>query len=105
MDELKSVLATLSGKDMLVMERSALPDVKALHPRGQERFSESDPGQRMEETLHQNALVTTLRNRLTAPSDDDCDDDNTIRRPTPDEVNGKKWKKDRRKRGMTRKTW
>ena len=90
MDELKRVLATLAGKEMLTVERAELPDVRSLHPRGQERFSEKDPGQRLEETLHQNALVTTLRERLTATPDEDEEDDDTIRRPTPDEVNGKK---------------
>ena len=89
MDELKSVLASLTGKEVLTVERAALPDVKSLHPRGQERFNESDAGQRFEETLHQNVLVTTLRKRLTAASDDDCEDDPTVRRPTPDELNGK----------------
>jgi hypothetical protein len=90
MDELKSVLATLAGKELVVMERTLLPDVKSLHPRGQGRFNETDPGQRFEEALHQNALVTTLRKRLTAAADDNDEDDDTIRRPTPDEVNGKK---------------
>ena len=88
MDELRSVLASLAGQEALAVQRMAVPDVKSLHPRGHERFSETDPGQRIEETLHQNALVTALRNRLTADDDDDNDDD-TIRRPTPDELNGK----------------
>jgi DNA primase catalytic subunit len=90
MDELKRVLSSLAGKEVQTVERIALPDVRSLHPRGQERFSETDSSQRMEETLHQNALVTTLRKRLIAAADDDVEDDDSIRRPTPDEVNGKK---------------
>ena len=90
MDELKSVLATLAGKELVTLQRTAMPDVKSLHPRGAERFDETDPGQRLEETLHQNALVTTLRKRLTAPTDEDCVDDDSIRRPTSDELNAKK---------------
>ena len=90
MDELKSVLASLAGKELVTTERAGLPDVKSLHPLGPERFNQSDPAQRFEDALHQNALVTTLRKRLTSPSDEDCEDDMTIRRPTPDELNGKK---------------
>ena len=90
MDELKHVLASLAGQEALTVERTTLPDIKSLHPRGQERFDEQDPGQRFEEALHQNALVTTLRKRLIAAADDDDCDDPTVRRPTPDELNGKK---------------
>ncbi|MGD0752106.1 MAG: hypothetical protein ABSA23_11930 [Anaerolineales bacterium] len=90
MDELKRVLSTLAGREVLTVERTALPDVRSLHPRGQERFLETDSGQRLEETLHQNALVTTLRKRLTAAVDEEDGEDDTIRRPTPDEVNGRK---------------
>jgi hypothetical protein len=90
MDELKSVLASLSGKEWVAVERTELPDVKLLHPRGQERFSENDPCQQLEENLHQNALVTTLRKRLTPASDCDDEDDEAFHRPTPDELNGKK---------------
>ena len=90
MDELKSVVASLAGKELVTVERAELPDVRSLHPRGSERFNEPDPAQRFEENLHQNALVTTLRKRLIAPTDEDCEDDETIRRPTSDELNGKK---------------
>jgi hypothetical protein len=89
MDELKRVLASLAGKELVAVERTSLPDVKSLHPRGPERFDNTDPGQRLEETLHQNALVTALRKRLVAPTDEDCVDDLSIRRPTSDELNGK----------------
>ena len=90
MDELKSVLASLAGKELVSVGRAELPDVRLLHPRGSERFNESDPAQRFEDNLHQNALVTALRKRLTAPSDEDCVDDDTIRRPSSDELIGKK---------------
>jgi hypothetical protein len=90
MDELKSVLASLAGKEPVVVQRAELPDVRSMHPRGQERFNETDPCQRVEDNLHQNALVTTLRKRLSPAAGEDCDDDEDFRRPTPDELNGKK---------------
>jgi hypothetical protein len=90
MDELKSVLATLTGKELAAVERASLPDVKSLHPRGQERFNQTNPCQDIEETLHQNVLVTTLRKRLTAGGDCPGDDDDSFQRPTPDELNRKK---------------
>jgi hypothetical protein len=82
MDELKRVLGTLTGKEAPPVERAELPDVRSLHPRGQERFSEADLNQRLEENLHHNALVTTIRKRLTSAVDDCGEQDDTIRRPT-----------------------
>ena len=43
MDELKSVVASLAGKELVTVERAELPDVRSLHPRGSERFNEPDP--------------------------------------------------------------
>ena len=81
MDELKRVLGTMTGKEAPMVERAALPDVRSLHPRGQERFSEADLNQRLEENLHHNALVTTIRKRLTSAADDCGEQDDAIRRP------------------------
>jgi len=67
MDELKSVLASLAGKELVPLERAAMPGCQSLQPARAERFSETDPAQHFEESLHQNALVTTLRKRLTVP--------------------------------------
>ena len=82
MDELKRVLATLTGDEVVAVERAKLPDVKSLHPRGEERFAKADLDQRWQANLHHNALVSTIRKGLSAPVDDEQD---TIRRP-PDKV-------------------
>ena len=82
MDELKRVLGTLTGQEAPTVERAELPDVRSLHPRGQERFSEADLNQRLEENLHHNALVTTIRKRLTSAADDCGEQDDAIRRLT-----------------------
>ena len=70
MTELKRVLATLTGQEMPVVEPVKLPDVKSLHPRGDERFAETDLSQRWQASLHHNALVSTIRKDLTTPTDD-----------------------------------
>jgi hypothetical protein len=88
MAELKCLLASVTGTEVIEKAPVELPDAKSLHPRGQERFTQDDLNQRMEESLHQNVLISTIRKGLGAP-EEDCDDDG-IRRPTPDEVNGKK---------------
>ena len=82
MDELKRVLGTLTGQEAPAVERAELPDVRSLHPRGQERFSEADLNQRLEENLHHNALVTTIRKHLTSAADDCGEQDDGIRRLT-----------------------
>ena len=82
MDELKRVLGTMTGKEAPTVERAELPDVRSLHPRGQERFSEADMNQRLKENLHHNALVTTIRKRLTSAADDCGEQDDAIRRLT-----------------------
>jgi hypothetical protein len=67
MDELKQVLATLAGKEVVAAEKAAVPDVKSLHPRGEERFEEADLSQRWQANLHHNALVSTVRKGHSAP--------------------------------------
>ena len=69
MSELKRVLATLAGQEMVAAEQTELPDMKALHPRGEERFDEADLSQRWEANLHHNTLVSTIRKGLAAPVD------------------------------------
>jgi hypothetical protein len=71
MAELKSVLATLAGKEVVAVERAELPDIKSLHPRGEERFAEADLSQRWQANLHHNALVSEIRKGLSAPLDDE----------------------------------
>jgi hypothetical protein len=82
MAELKRVLAALAGKEVAEVERAQLPDVKSLHPRGKARFAEADLSRRWQANLHHNAFVSTIRKGLSAPVEDEQD---PIRRPTPDE--------------------
>lgn len=62
--ELKQVLATLAGKELMPVRQSELPDMQSLHPRGQERFAEGDSGRRWQESVHYNALTSTIRKSL-----------------------------------------
>jgi hypothetical protein len=71
MAELKRVLATLAGKEIVTMERAELPDVKSLHPRGEQRFAETDVDQRWQANVHENALVSTIRKEFSAPADNE----------------------------------
>ena len=91
MDELKSVLASLAGKELVAggTDRPCRMSSRCTRV-GRSVLTTADPGQRLEETLHQNALVTALRKRLTAPTDEDCVDDLSIRRPTSEELNARK---------------
>jgi hypothetical protein len=73
MAELKRVVATLAGMEVNAVEREKLPDIKSLHPRGEERFAETDLSQRFQANLHHNALVSTIRKGLTTPADEDKD--------------------------------
>jgi hypothetical protein len=69
MAELQQVLATLTGKEVVVVEQAELPDLRSLHPRGYERFSEADLSQRWQAGVHHNALLATIREGLAAPAD------------------------------------
>jgi hypothetical protein len=71
MQELKSVLAALTGKEIAATEQTELPDLKSLHPRGKERFAEADTSQRLDTKLHHNALVSTIRKGLTSSAEDE----------------------------------
>jgi hypothetical protein len=66
--ELKRVLAMLSGQPYTPAAVEPAPDLRALHPRGDERFAEDDLAQRWEESVHHNSLVSTLREKLTPAS-------------------------------------
>jgi hypothetical protein len=69
--ELKRVLAALTGNEIPETEHKDCPDVKALHPRGSDRFLESEVAQRIDASLHQNELVTTIRKDFDDSDDDD----------------------------------
>jgi hypothetical protein len=56
---------------VVVVERAKLPDMRSLHPRGYERFSEADLSQRWQASVHHNALVSTIREGLPAPAEEE----------------------------------
>lgn len=66
MSELKCVLATLAGKEVVKTEPAELPDIKSMHPRGKARFTEADVDQRLEENVYNNELVSTIRKGFSA---------------------------------------
>jgi hypothetical protein len=70
MAELKQMLALLAGKEIVPLEQAELPDARSLHPRGEQRYSESDLSRRWQANVHENALVSTLRKGY-SPSDDE----------------------------------
>jgi len=69
--ELQQVLATLTGKEVVVVEQAKLPDMRSLPPRGYERFSEADLSRRWQAGVHHNALLATIRKSLPAPADEE----------------------------------
>ena len=71
MAELKSVMATLAGKEITEVERVELPDVKSLHPRGRQRFAEADLNRRWQANLHHNTFISTIRKGLTSPMEEE----------------------------------
>lgn len=75
MAELRRVMAALAGKEVTEVEQAELPDAMSLHPRGKERFEESDLDRRWQANLHHNAFVSTIRKGLSAPEPDEQDPD------------------------------
>jgi hypothetical protein len=68
-------MAALAGKEVTEAVREELPDVMSLHPRGKERFEESDLDRRWQANLHHNAFVSTIRKGLTTPASEEQDPD------------------------------
>jgi hypothetical protein len=64
MEELKQLITTLTGKKYVASKQTECQELKAIHPRGVERFSEENVSQRLESSLHQNELVTVIRKDL-----------------------------------------
>lgn len=60
-DELKKIIAQLAGKEFSPAEAQVMPDLRDLHPRGDDRFAADDLAQRWQGKLHHNVLVSTLR--------------------------------------------
>ena len=62
--ELKQLLSVMSGNVYEAKERLPMPDLYAMHPRGQERFQVDDHDKRMQNQLHHNQMVTSVRETL-----------------------------------------
>jgi hypothetical protein len=62
--ELKQLIASLSGNDYVPAEQKPPVDLYAMHPRGSERFQEDDHRKRFQKNLHHNSMVTTVRGTL-----------------------------------------
>ncbi len=63
-EDLKKLVATLSGQSYESETLAPVQDLKELHPRGSQRFAEGEPHQRFDEQLPHNVLVTTVRDSL-----------------------------------------
>ena len=69
--ELKQILSTMSGKGIEPNEQQPVPDLYAMHPRGQERYKANDHFDRMQKQLHHNHMVSSVRESINQrPSDD-----------------------------------
>jgi hypothetical protein len=68
--ELKQLLAAISGKPYKPADRQPVPNLKQLHPRGDERFQEGDLEKRWHKHMHHNPLVSALREDLTPHTDE-----------------------------------
>lgn len=62
--ELKQLIATLTGTTFEREEQPVVVDLYALHPRGSERFAADDPQNRLQKHLHHNRLVTKIRDQM-----------------------------------------
>lgn len=69
MTELRQILAAMAGKEPGAAKETKLPDAMSLHPRGEDRFAQTDIDERWQANLHHNALVSTLREKLGANID------------------------------------
>jgi hypothetical protein len=63
-EKLKSVLSLLAGQPYTPEVQEPAIDLRTLHPRGDDRFAEADTAQRLQQNLHHNELVTTIRKDL-----------------------------------------
>ena len=63
-------MAALGGRPYEPPAPQPIPDLRDLHPRGDERFQEDDLEKRWQEQMHHNPLVSTLREDLTPHSDE-----------------------------------
>jgi ribosomal protein L29 len=63
-DELKKIMAQIAGRELSITASPAMPDLRDLHPRGDERFADDDISRRWRDKLHHNVLVSTIRTNL-----------------------------------------
>ena len=63
-DELKKLIAQLAGQEFSPSTPSDVPDLKNLHPRGDDRFADDDLLRRWDGKLHHNELVSAIRSNL-----------------------------------------
>ena len=69
-DELKRIMAQVAGKELSLTASQAMPDLRDLHPRGDDRFADDDISRRLRDNLHHNVLVSTIRTNLQPDADD-----------------------------------
>jgi hypothetical protein len=69
-EDLKQLMAALSGKPYEPAALQPLPDLRDLHPRGDDRFQEDDLQKRWQEQMHHNPLVSTVREDLIPRTDE-----------------------------------
>jgi len=69
-EEMKQLMAALSGRPYEPLAPQAVPDLRELHPRGDERFQEDDLEKRWQEQMHHNPLLSTVRADLTPHTDE-----------------------------------
>jgi hypothetical protein len=63
-DDLKQMIASMSGQSYTHRETEPVPNLHTTHPRGKDRYSPSYLLTRYQEHLHQNDLVNALRQDL-----------------------------------------
>jgi hypothetical protein len=67
-DALKQMIAEMMNQPYTAREYKPTPDLHALHPRGEDRFSQKDLHNRYQENLYQSDLAETLREDFTPES-------------------------------------
>ena len=67
-DSLKQMMAVMMDQPYIPRDSKPTPDLHALHPRGEDRFSHKDLPERYQESLYRNELAETIRQDLTPES-------------------------------------
>jgi hypothetical protein len=69
-EELKQLMATLSGQPYEPTAPTPVPDLMLMHPRGDKRFQENEMNKRLQEQVFHSPLVSTLREDLIPPTNE-----------------------------------